>query len=88
MKYVQDTIEKESLNCVKLRFIDSYKFLSTSLENLASYLDKDKLKIVRSEFPTLSVEEFELLVRKSVFPYEYVDYIEKLDERCLPRIIL
>ncbi|KYN16161.1 hypothetical protein ALC57_11593 [Trachymyrmex cornetzi] len=71
-------------NCVKLRFIDSFKFLSTSLEKLASYLDKDKLKIVRSEFTTLSDEEFELLTRKGVFPYEYVDCVDKLNERCLP----
>ncbi|KYN29965.1 hypothetical protein ALC57_00581 [Trachymyrmex cornetzi] len=71
-------------NCVKLRFIDSFKFLSTSLEKLASYLDKNKLKIVRSEFTTLSDEEFELLTRKGVFPYEYVDCVDKLNERCLP----
>ena len=51
-----------------------------------SYLDKDKLKIVRSEFPTLSDEEFELLTRKGVFPYEYIDCVEKLqDTRLLPR---
>jgi len=69
MKHVQDTIEK-SRNCIKLQFIDSYKFLNISLENLASYLDKDKLKIIRSEFSTLSDEKFELLMRKGIFPYE------------------
>jgi len=46
-------------------FIDSFKFLSTSLEKLASYLDKDKLKIVCSKFSTLSNEKFELFVKVS-----------------------
>ncbi|KYN09789.1 hypothetical protein ALC57_18082, partial [Trachymyrmex cornetzi] len=71
-------------NCVKLRFIDSFKFLSASLDKLASYLDKDKLKIVRSEFSILSDEKLELLTRKGVFPYEYVDYVEKLQDTRLP----
>ncbi|KYN09494.1 hypothetical protein ALC57_18399 [Trachymyrmex cornetzi] len=48
-----------------------------TLDKLASYLDKDKLKIVRSEFSTLSDEEFELLTRKGIFPYEYIDRVEK-----------
>jgi len=30
-KHVQDITEKESRNCVKLRFIDSFKFLSASI---------------------------------------------------------
>ncbi|KYN22459.1 hypothetical protein ALC57_05141, partial [Trachymyrmex cornetzi] len=56
----------------------------TSLEKLASYLDKNKLQIVRSEFTTLSDEEFELLTRKGVFPYEYIDCVEKLQDTRLP----
>ncbi|KYN13228.1 hypothetical protein ALC57_14592 [Trachymyrmex cornetzi] len=71
-------------NFLRLRSIDSFKFLSASLDKLASYLDKDKLKIVRSEFSTLSDEEFELLTRKDVFPYEYVDCVEKLQDTRLP----
>ncbi|KYN17583.1 hypothetical protein ALC57_10126 [Trachymyrmex cornetzi] len=66
---------------VKLRFIVSYKFLASSLEKLASYLDKDKLKIIRSKFLTLSNEEFELLTRKV---YEYIDCVEKLQDTRLP----
>ena len=71
-------------NDVKLRFIDSFKFLNTSLDKLVSYLDKDKLKIVHSEFCKLSAEEFDLLTRKDVFPYEYIDCVEKLQDTRLP----
>ncbi|KYM94064.1 hypothetical protein ALC62_15325 [Cyphomyrmex costatus] len=80
----KDTSDKDSRKCVKLRFIDSYKFLSASLDKLASYLDKDKLKIVRSEFSALSDEDFDLLTRKGVFPYEYVDSVERLNDTRLP----
>ncbi|KYN13603.1 hypothetical protein ALC57_14204 [Trachymyrmex cornetzi] len=68
----------------KKKFIDSHKFLASSLEKLGSYLDKDKLKVVRSEFSTLSDEEFELLTRKGIFPYEYTDCVEKLQDTRLP----
>ncbi|KYN27574.1 hypothetical protein ALC57_03033 [Trachymyrmex cornetzi] len=58
--------------------------IAASLDKLASYLDKDKLKIVRSEFLTLSDKEFELLTRKGVFPYEYINCTEKLQDPRLP----
>jgi len=51
-----------------------------SLDKLTSFLSRDKLKIVCSEFSILSDEEFGLLTRKDVFPYEYVDCVEKLKE--------
>ncbi|KYN23183.1 hypothetical protein ALC57_04403 [Trachymyrmex cornetzi] len=58
--------------------------IAASLDKLASYLDEDKLKIVHSEFSTLSDEKLELLTRKGVFPYEYVDCVEKLQDTRLP----
>ncbi|KAG5342008.1 DPOM polymerase, partial [Acromyrmex heyeri] len=62
-KHVNSTKDtNEKLRKIK---IDSFKFLNASLDKLASYFDKDKLKIVRSEFPTLSDEEFELLYLKT-----------------------
>ncbi|XP_071575611.1 uncharacterized protein [Temnothorax nylanderi] len=69
---------------VKLRFVDSYKFLAASIETLASYLDKYKLRITRSEYADLSTEDLDLLTRKGVFPYEYVDSVDKLRETELP----
>ncbi|XP_024868109.1 uncharacterized protein LOC112452227, partial [Temnothorax curvispinosus] len=84
-KHVKDTTKRsDSQNNIKLRFIDSYKFLSASLAKLSSFLDNDKLKIIRSKFSTLSDNDFELLTRKGVFPYEYIDCVEKLEDKCLP----
>ncbi|XP_071573140.1 uncharacterized protein [Temnothorax nylanderi] len=80
-KHVKDTADRsDSRSDIKLRFIDSYKFLSASLAKLASFLDKDKLKIIRSKFSALSDDDFELLTQKGVFPYEYVDSVEKLED--------
>jgi len=40
-----------------------------SLDKLASSLSKAKLKIVHFEFSKLSIEIFDLLTQKGVFPY-------------------
>jgi len=53
---------------MKLRFIDSYKFLNISLDKLSSFLGKDKLRILQREFCNLSAENFNLLTRKGIFP--------------------
>ena len=76
MKYVKDIAKfKWGTDCVKLRFVDSFKFLNTSLEKLISYLDKSKLKIIRSEFSNLDPENFD---------FEYIDSVDKLNETSLP----
>jgi len=71
-------------NNIKLRFIDSYKFLTLSLDKLASYLSKNKLRIMQREFCNLSAENFDLLTQKDIFLYEYIDCVEKLEDTCLP----
>lgn len=49
--------------------------MSTSLEKLASYLPKDKFREMKREFE--SQEDIDLLTRKGVYPYEYMDSIER-----------
>ncbi|XP_076664759.1 uncharacterized protein LOC143367033 [Andrena cerasifolii] len=86
-KNVENTAEEsDSRNCIKLRFIDSYKFLNTSLDKLGSFLSADKLKMLRSQFETLSIEDLNLLTRKGVFLYEYLDCANKLQDLCLPQL--
>jgi len=84
-KNVKSTEDERKKNNIKLRFIDSYKFLISSLDKLASYLNKDKLRIMQREFFKLSAENFDLFTRKGIFPYEYIDCFEKLEDTCLPR---
>ena len=70
-------------NCIKLRFIVSFKFLSTSFDKLVSYLDKEKL---HSQNFVNSGRSFDFLTRKGIFSYEYVNCVEKLeDTRLLSR---
>ena len=83
-KNVQGDEDADSKNHMKLRFIDSYKFLTASLDKLASFLNKNQLKILQSQFQNLTSDDFNLLTRKGVFPYEYIDCIDKLRDTCLP----
>ncbi|KAJ8978158.1 hypothetical protein NQ317_016861 [Molorchus minor] len=62
---------------LKLRFIDSFKFLSTSLQNLG-----DNLRNINLFFP--DDEKFNLMRGKGVFPYSFVDNLDKLKFPVLP----
>jgi len=42
--------------------------------------NKDKLRILQREFFTLPAENFDLFTRRNVFPYEYIDCVEKLED--------
>lgn len=66
----------------QIRFVDSYKFLGTSLEKLANGLHKTDF-IHLSKFFT-STTQFNLLTRKGVYPYDYMTDWEKYTESQLP----
>ncbi len=84
-RYLSLTKHVKNTN-IKFRFIDSLKFMQSSLENLASCLnDRDKI-ITKSFYKDDNV--FKLLTRKGIFPYEYLDSWEKLKDTCLPKIEL
>lgn len=67
---------------VQLRFTDSFKFLGTSLENLAKTMSKDDFVNLRSWFP--NDDEFNLLTRKGVYPYDYMTSWQSYSENKLP----
>lgn len=90
--------KNEKLNCIaqnmdnyvsfslgNLRFIDSLQFLPSSLENLVKDLKEGGLEgfpHLAEEFPNSS--DMELLLRKGIYPYSYMDNESRFDEPCLP----
>ena len=81
----QNTEKYVSFSLDKLRFLNSFQFLPASLDQLVENLSQDGLKA----FPHLlseidSIENAKLLLRKGVYPYEYMDSFEKFNETELP----
>ena len=77
---------------INLRFIDSYKHLTYPLDNLVNYLfNKDTGIPSITKFSSLfqhSKDDAEKLLRKEVFPYDYMDedWENKLKDKKLPDI--
>ena len=64
----------------EIRFIDSFKFLQTSLANLVSNLQPSGFKNLNRVIK----HDTSLLARKGVYPYDYVSSMYKLKETKLP----
>lgn len=69
-----------SFSLGNLRFIDSLAFLLESLDSVVKATPREAFKITKE----LGKENFELLMKKGVYPYEYMDSWERFEETCLP----
>ena len=67
--------------CNHLTFIDSFQFMSSSLDKLASNLPKDDLIYTSKSFKG---KRLDLLSKKGVYPYDFMDNFEKFNNRELP----
>ena len=74
--------EKDKL--IELRFIDSFKFMSSSLDSLTKNLVTGGKKLFGLE--DFSELQYDLLTRKGVYPYEYVNSWDRFNEAQLPPI--
>ena len=82
----------------KLKFIDSFRFMSASLSSLVDNLSEinkkesinESINELIKKFPNTyrfcqrDLNKFTLLLRKGVYPYEYMDSWEKFKEKSLP----
>ncbi|XP_022160471.1 uncharacterized protein LOC111026659 [Myzus persicae] len=71
-------------NTFSIRFIDTCRFMASSLANLAENLTTTNFTKFREVAKVFTPAEMSLTTRKGVFPYEYVDSWDKLNETTLP----
>ena len=61
-----------------LKFIDSFQFMSSSLEKLVSNLPKESLIYTSKKFKG---EKLNIMLKKGVYPYDYMDSFDKFNEK-------
>ena len=95
---VQNMEKMISFSWGQFRFIDSYTFLSSSLDKLVQNTPKKDLRITRQQYPNrcylsqsrrlLNDTKFHLVTQKGVYPYEYMDSLDRFDEKELPTQVI
>ena len=65
----------------KISFIDSFKFMAASLDSLVNNLPEDAFNNLKRYY---TGDKLSLVNRKGVYPYEYMDTLERLKETKLP----
>lgn len=86
-KTVNDSSEYRT--SIRLKFIDSCRFMQSLLDHLASLIPAEGKKILHSEHfgPNKTIpnpKQMHLLERKGVLCYDYIDSWEKLNDTKLP----
>ncbi|XP_035210409.1 uncharacterized protein LOC118184792 [Stegodyphus dumicola] len=71
--------KKVKLPGIKLRFLDSFKFMASSIDSLAK-----NVKEFRETAKFFPKDKLDLVTRKGVYPYDYMDSWDKCDETRLP----
>ena len=69
-----------SLQIGSFIFKDSYLFLNKSLDYLTKTIDEDRISL-KQEF---GEENYQLLTKKGIYPYDYFDNTKKYNEQKLP----
>lgn len=78
-KYV--SISKKINATIGLRFLDTFKFLGASLDELVGNLPKEKIHDLREKISGYNIDK---LTRKQVFCYDYLSSYDRLEEESLP----
>ena len=82
-KYVDKNGEEKD-KLTEVRFVDSFKFMSASLDSLTKNLVRGGKKLFG--FEDYSEVQYDLLTRKGVYPYEYISSWDRFNETQLPPI--
>ena len=64
-----------------LVFLDSFQFMSSSLDNLVKNLPDEAFNYTKHEFKK---EQFNLMKQKGIYPYDHMDSFDRFNETKLP----
>ena len=79
---ISQNLEKYlSMSVGRLKFLDSFQFTLKSLDILAGTLEDDEFRYLVESCTT---NHFALVRRKGVYPYDYMDGVERFEETSLP----
>ena len=79
-KYIDKNKEEKSKE-IELRFIDSFKFMSSSLDSLVNNLARGNNEFFG--FEDYNESQYKLLIGKGIYPYEYMNDWNRLKETTL-----
>jgi hypothetical protein len=83
-------IRRKNIN-FEIRFLDTIAFMNSSIESLVENLKDgcDTIEKLRLAFPNTSDyfkndNQFELMTKKGIYPYDFINTYDKLNTDCLP----
>ena len=68
----------------EIRFLDSFSFMPSSLDKLAENMSSDLLHISKNYY--MDNDIFDIMRKKGIYPYEYMDSFKRFNETRLPNI--
>jgi len=84
-----DSENKKKPVWFEIRFIDTFAFMTASIDSLISSMktsDKQKRLVFKySSEEFINDEEFNLMIQKGVYPYDYIDNYDKFSDNNLPK---
>ena len=82
VRVIPQNMEKYlSLTVGQLKIIDSLQFTNQGLDSLVNSLDDEEFSFLVESFTT---SHFNLVRRKGVYSYDYMDSVERFEETALP----
>ncbi|KFM71739.1 hypothetical protein X975_17934, partial [Stegodyphus mimosarum] len=75
------SFSKKVTEKLSLTFIDTYRFMPASLESLVNNLTDEMFTHIRRNFKE---DKVNLLLRKGIYPYDYMDDMQKFEDKFLP----
>ena len=79
-----NTEQYVSIQIGNIRILDSFQFLASSLDSLVKTLRKDGVDKFHHTSQHFTKDQLDLVLRKGVYSYEYMDDPSKLQETALP----